>query len=204
MPKLLTMLPMQIWTLLRVTTSHMLDGKLLGNEDVDASAVMSLMRDRSILIGRTRSFDEYKIMENIDADDFKAELCTALKKCGLNEEQPSNRKALLERIQETFVAGNPRAWWLSFKKKPTVLHCADDSGYLRLAELAPPTTKNVWFVVDESNEEKFVFDVPINAVSEIIRECRYFEYYVISPDFSWLMAENDHGDLLFVEDVDSP
>lgn len=85
---------------------------------------------------------------------------------------------------------------MSFKKKPIVLHCADDSGYLRLAQLAPPVTKNVWLVVDESNEGKFVLDVPIHAVSEIIRECRYFEYYVVSPDFLWVMAENDHGDLL--------
>ncbi|MBF5010427.1 DUF6756 family protein [Burkholderia pseudomultivorans] len=142
-------------------------------------------------------------MENLDADDFKAELCTALKRCGLSDEQPKNRKALLERIQETFVAGNPRAWWLSLKKKPIVLNYADDSGYLRLAELVPPATENVWFVVDERNEEKLIFDVPIHAVSEIIRECRYFEYYVVSPDFSWLMAENDHGDLLFVGNIGS-
>ncbi|MET1535728.1 DUF6756 family protein, partial [Burkholderia sola] len=111
------------------------------------------------------------------------------------------RTELQERIQEAFVAGNPRAWWLGFNKKPTVLHCADDSGYLRLAELAPPATKNVWFVVDESNEEKFIFDVPIHAIANIIRECRYFEYYVVSSDFSWLIAENDHGDLLFVSNV---
>ncbi|WP_321845471.1 DUF6756 family protein [Paraburkholderia bannensis] len=143
-------------------------------------------------------------MENLDADDFKAELSTALKKCGMNGEQPNNRKALLKKIQDTFVAGNPRAWWLSFKTKPTVLHCEDDNGYLRLAELVPSSTKNVWFVVDESNEEKLVFDVSIHAISEIIKECRYFEYYVVPPDFSWLIAENDHGDLLFVTNAKFP
>jgi hypothetical protein len=140
-------------------------------------------------------------MENLDADDFRAELSTALGKCGLSDEQPINRKALLERIQGTFVAGDPRAWWLSFKTKPTVLHCEDNNGYLRLSELAPASTKNVWFVVDESNEEKFVFDVPFHAIAEIIKECRYFEYYVVAPDFSWLIAENDHGDLLFVTEL---
>ncbi|PVD40764.1 hypothetical protein C5188_20470 [Serratia liquefaciens] len=138
------------------------------------------------------------IMEKLDADDFKIELSAALKKCGLSDQQPSNRTVLLGKIQEAFVVGNPRAWWTSFKAKPSVLQCEDDSAYLRLVEVAPPSARNVWFVVDESNEEKFIFDVPIHAIAEIVKECRYFEYYVVSPDFSWLLAENDHGDLLFV------
>jgi hypothetical protein len=60
----------------------------------------------------------------------------------------------------------------------------------------------VWFGVDESNEKKFIFDIPIYAIPEIVKECRYFEYYVASPDLSWWLAENDHGDLLFVTDAE--
>ncbi|MFC0397417.1 DUF6756 family protein [Paraburkholderia rhizosphaerae] len=159
------------------------------------------MRGRSILIGRTKNCEANQIMNNLDADDFRAELSTALRKCGLTDEQPVDKKELLEKIQRTFVAGDPRAWWLSFKIKPAVLHCEDNNGYLRISELAPTSTKNVWFVVDESNEEKFVFDVPVQAIAEIIKECRYFEYYVVAHDLSWLIAENDHGDLLFVTEL---
>ncbi|MNV85064.1 hypothetical protein D3C71_1789860 [compost metagenome] len=139
---------------------------------------------------------------NPDADDFRGELSTALKKCGLSDQQASNRDALLEKIQKKFFVGNPRAWWTSFKRRPIVLQCEDDSGYLRLAELAPSSATDVWFVVDECNEEKFIFNVPLHAVAQVIKECRYFEYYVVSPDFSWLLAENDHGDLLFVTDAE--
>ncbi|MBR8062609.1 MULTISPECIES: DUF6756 family protein [Burkholderia] len=137
-------------------------------------------------------------MENLDADDFKAELSIALKNCGLSDQQPSNREALLRKIHGIFVDGNPRAWWTSLKEKPIVFQYEDDSGYLHLAELAPSSTRDVWFVVDEGDEEKFIFDAPIQAISEVIKECRFFEYYVVPKDFSWMLAENDHGDLLFV------
>jgi len=137
-------------------------------------------------------------MEDLDGDDFKTELSIALKNCGLSDQQPGNRAELLEKIKSTFFDGNPRAWWANFKVKPTILRYEDDSGYLHLAELAPSSARNVWFVVDEGNEEKFIFDAPIEAISEIIKECRFFEYYVVSKDFSWVLAENDHGDLLFV------
>ena len=96
-----------------------------------------------------------------------------------------------------YVDGEPRAWWASLKEKPTVLQYDGDSGYLHLAELAPSSTRDVWFIVDE-DEEKFIFDAPIQVISEVIKECRFFEYYVVPKDFSWMLAENDHGDLLFV------
>ena len=130
-------------------------------------------------------------------NDFKAELSAALKENGLSDEQPSDSKVLLEEIRESFVVGNPRAWWLGFKKKPTIINWDDDDGYLHLAELAPSSTGDVWFIADENNEEKLIFNVPIQMIKEIIKACRYFEYYVVSPDLSWMLAENDHGEVLF-------
>ncbi|MNQ35554.1 hypothetical protein D3C85_490430 [compost metagenome] len=135
------------------------------------------------------------------ADDFRIELSAALKNCGLGDQQASDSVALLEKIQKKFVVGNPRAWWTGLKNA-NVLSFEGDSGYLRIAKLAPPSVTHVWFVVDECNEEEFIFNVPIHAVSQIIKECRYFEYYVVSPDFYWLLAENDHGDLLLVTDAE--
>ncbi|UEP23552.1 hypothetical protein LL999_25305 [Burkholderia ambifaria] len=132
-------------------------------------------------------------MENLDADDFKSELSIALKNCVLSDQQPSNREALLGKIHGIFVDGEPPAWWDSLKEKPTVLQYDGDSGYLHLAELAPSSRRDVWFVVDEGDEVKFIFDAPIQAISEVIKECRFFEYYVVPKDFSWMLAENDPG-----------
>ncbi|HFW0355544.1 TPA: protein SciX, partial [Salmonella enterica subsp. enterica serovar Typhimurium] len=37
---------------------------------------------------------------------------------------------------------------------------------------------------------------PLNSLPEIIENCRYFEYYVADHELSWLICENDHGDLI--------
>ncbi|MFJ2331797.1 DUF6756 family protein [Pseudomonas helleri] len=65
--------------------------------------------------------------------------------------------------------------------------------------MAPPTTGDVWLIVDEDNDEKFVFSLPLSKIKKITEECRYFEYYIVDKNLKWLLAENDHGDLIFSE-----
>ena len=64
------------------------------------------------------------------------------------------------------------------------------------AEVAPPTTDDVWLIADEDNEEKLLFSLPLSKIKSILEECRYFEYYIVDKNFTWLLAENDHGDIL--------
>jgi hypothetical protein len=139
------------------------------------------------------------MIDNAQADDFGTELSEALKKCGVSDQQPADREKLLDHIKQTFVKGNPRAWWTSFKKKPAILHSGDNEGYLDLDAFVPSNSKDGWFVIDERNEDKLLFFVPLHSIPQIIRACRFFEYYIVSSEFSWLIAENDHGDILFVE-----
>lgn len=82
---------------------------------------------------------------------------------------------------------------------PKIYTFGDNSGYLHLTEVAPPTTDDVWFIVDEDNDQKFVFSLPLSEIKNIIEECRYFEYYIVDKKLKWLLAENDHGDLIFSE-----
>ena len=32
-----------------------------------------------------------------------------------------------------------------------------------------------------------------------IENSRFFEYYIVDKELNWMVAENDHGDLLFIE-----
>lgn len=137
-------------------------------------------------------------MKSLADDSFESELFNALRKCGLSDHEPKNKHELLQKIQNAFIIGNPRAWWTHLRPKPLVRNYEDDDGYLHLGEFAPPSTNYVWFVVDEDNEKKYLFDIPITSIPNVVKDCRYFEYYIISKDLSWLLAENDHGSLLFV------
>ncbi|EKN1469811.1 hypothetical protein PWK59_004616, partial [Salmonella enterica] len=53
-----------------------------------------------------------------------------------------------------------------------------------------------FLIADEDNEQIYVYNVPLNSLPEIIENCRYFEYSVADHELSWLICENDHGDLI--------
>lgn len=127
------------------------------------------------------------------------ELSLAFSKQGLPYEEPKNKEALVLDIENKFVRGKPRAWWLSFSTKPTIQVFDDNSAPMHLSELAPASTKDIWLIVDEDNENKYIFSAPLEKVPHILDECRYFEYYIVDKELTWILAENDHGDLLLSE-----
>jgi hypothetical protein len=130
------------------------------------------------------------------------ELSLAFSKQHLPCKEPENKDTILSKIKSTFVKGNPRAWWLSFSKTPIIQVFDDNSGHLHLSELAPANTKDIWLIVDEDNESKLIFSAPLEKVPNILEDCRYFEYYLVNKELTWILAENDHGDLLFSEKLD--
>jgi len=127
---------------------------------------------------------------------LRSELSHVLKAMGLQSFEFENKEQIIACVEEKFIVGTPRAWWLSLAIKPEVFSYPDNSGFQHILEVAPLTNDEVWFIVDEDNEEKFLFSVPLCEVPRIIEGCRFFEYYIVDKAFSWLLAENDHGDIL--------
>ncbi|MFJ4456723.1 DUF6756 family protein [Pseudomonas sp. NPDC089392] len=125
------------------------------------------------------------------------ELHQAFSKQQLLRTEPKHKKEVLLKIQSAFIKGNPRAWWTSLISKPKIHTFENNTGYLHLFELVPGPIENVWFIADEDNEEKLLFCLPLKKIPSILEECRYFEYYIVDKQLSWMIAENDHGDLVF-------
>lgn len=124
------------------------------------------------------------------------ELLKAFEDQEIPYEEPSDKIKILSEIQSKFIIGNPRAWWMSLATEPTIQAFDDNTGYLHLCELAPAHSGDIWFVVDEDNEDKLIFSAPLNKIPSVLENCRFFEYYVVDKDLKWVIAENDHGDLL--------
>jgi hypothetical protein len=153
--------------------------------------------ESSILAGQGKN----KMTLELNGNSLEKELALAMSKFGINAKQVGNKDGILSKIQEAFIDGNPRAWWESMKFKPKIFYYGvdDDDAFLHIVDIAPACSSScVWFIADDDNERKFVFDVPLDKITDILKECRYFEYYIVPYDFSWMLAENDHGDLLLV------
>jgi hypothetical protein len=135
-------------------------------------------------------------MNQTSSSSLKIEIEEALILNGLIAHKIENKDEVLSAIESIFVKERPRAWWLSLKAKPKIHTFTDNSAYLHIAEVAPPTTDDVWLIADEDNEEKLLFSLPLSKIKSILEECRYFEYYIVDKNLTWLLAENDHGDIL--------
>ena len=127
------------------------------------------------------------------------ELRAACELAGVNVDEIPNREEVLQKIKDKFVKDNPRAWWTHLKYSPSIYEFENNTGYLHLEDVAPPFEGSVWFIADEDNELMHLYNLPLEKVKSVIGECRYFEYYVVAEDFSWLIAENDHGCLLLTK-----
>jgi hypothetical protein len=133
-------------------------------------------------------------------DDKYLELINAIQELCISNQVfeiiGDEKYAVMEEIKNKFVVGNPRVWWLSFKKKPQNYVFDDEFQYRRIVDFF---NYDEWCYFIAELNELHVFKLSIKNVINIINECSFFEYYIISTDLIRLLCETDHGDLLFIE-----
>lgn len=110
----------------------------------------------------------------------------------------------LNEIKSQFVTGHPRNWWWEFfRHTDTVAQNTKDQGYDWLDRIIPETSLRVWFVTEpDGNSNEFgLYDVIAKNIRPVLKECCYFEYYVISKELDWLICENHHGAFMVVGEI---
>ena len=105
------------------------------------------------------------------------------------------KESILQSLQDIFVIGNPRAWWLSLKDKPTSYICNDEQSYKYIKNFFKEE-EEVWFIVED--DECLLYKTKIINVINIIGDCSFFEYNIISKDYRKFLCENDHGEFLYI------
>jgi hypothetical protein len=95
---------------------------------------------------------------------------------------------------------NERWLWDAFKLPRCSMPLDDATTVLK--ELMPPT-ETVWFITEDARRNKrhgnyWVYEGKIGPIVDVIRETHYFEYYIVSKKFEWLLCENHHDILMAV------
>ena len=98
-------------------------------------------------------------------------------------------------IMNKFVIGNPRVWWLAFKKKPKSFSFDVEFQYQRISQFFD--NNDVCYLITEL-DTIHLFKLPVRNIIKIIGECSFFEYYVTDLKMQNLLCETDHGDLLYL------
>lgn len=186
---------MLTWTQKVGMTNHTSAGKPQENETNAGVVTEETLHTQALNIRTVPMKSE--IVMNQKTLALIEELHQAFSKQQLVRTEPIQKNEILLKIQSTFAKGDPRAWWSSLISKPKIHTFEDNTGHLHLGELTPSPVENVWLIADEDNEEKLLFCLPLKTIPSILEECRYFEYYIVDKQLSWMISENDHGDLIF-------
>jgi len=138
-------------------------------------------------------------MLNNNISSFQKELEGVLQNLGVFKFHPEDSDQLLSAIKYTYVNGNPRAWWLSLNHKQKTFTYSDNSGYKHIKKIIKKLHGNkkiddVFFIADD--DEMLIYRIPLDSLEKIVENSIFFEYYVVANDLSWLVCENDHGDII--------
>lgn len=105
---------------------------------------------------------------------------------------------VLDRVQNDFIEGNPRALWTGLKEKPVRLGENDRDPYWRLREHIPEDRK-LYFIIDIENERYAVYYGALRDIHTFVGDCESLdEYYLLSEDGNELWCATDHDELLYV------
>lgn len=106
---------------------------------------------------------------------------------------------LLQRLYDTFVIGNPRALWLSFKYIPERIDCNMDDPYWHLLDIIDRDT-TLYFIIDYWNTDFVIFKGRMSDIHTFIGDCDGLdEFYLMTPDFQELYSITDHDDLYHID-----
>lgn len=98
--------------------------------------------------------------------------------------------AVLKAVEDRFVVGSPRVWWLGFKKP----YASFDSDTTNLSLVLPRPNGQVLLIPEtDDNEQLPVYRIDAAYIETLIDGCPLFEYYVTDASNEWLVAETDHN-----------
>ena len=109
------------------------------------------------------------------------------------------KEELLQKLYDTFVIGNPRALWLSFKYVPEWIDCNMEDPYWHLPEVIDKEAI-LYFIIDYWNTDFVVFKGRMSDIHTFIGDCDGLdEFYLMTADCHELYSITAHDDLLYID-----
>ncbi|MCM1330979.1 MAG: hypothetical protein NC248_00040 [Bacteroides sp.] len=109
------------------------------------------------------------------------------------------KEVLLQRLYDTFVIGNPRALWLSFKYVPDSIDCNMEDPYWHLLDIINRDTV-LYFIIDYWNMDFVIYKGCMSDIHTFIGDCDGLdEFYLMTTDCHELYSITDHDDLLYID-----
>ena len=109
------------------------------------------------------------------------------------------KEELLQKLYATFIIGNPRALWLSFKYVPELIDCNLEDPYWHLPNVIDKDTE-LYFIIDYWNTDFVIYKGSMSDAYTFIGDCDGLdEFYLMTTDFQKLYSITDHDALYYID-----
>lgn len=105
---------------------------------------------------------------------------------------------LASRVAERFGFVQAKRWWWETTVKPlfTVTYSGEE-GLKLLLELIPDLEQTVFmFATDDETPPWPCIAAPAPVLVDLLREQRFFEYFVLDPELRWVVFDTHHNMLV--------
>lgn len=103
-------------------------------------------------------------------------------------------------LSQFVASGNRRWWWEDFNLPATRIGFPDSSlGLQLLVKIVPSAEDKVWLIIEDDQLPFFpVCEANTTIIQAVIGECYHHEYYIIAKDFSWLVCDTHHNEIIAI------
>jgi len=135
----------------------------------------------------------------VDRDLIDAIRETIAKVSGLSQLSDPQAVKLLDALAKRNVADPTQIWWwTNLTVDHETIPYGERDGLDEVARLVPPQTIALMVVTDDEPRPWPVFSGVISDLLAALREVRFCEYFLIDPDFKWLVFDTHHNALVVV------
>jgi hypothetical protein len=137
--------------------------------------------------------------------DIKEELQEAIGVVGNEQEcffiEGTEKELIVNSIKGTFVKGNPRAMWLSLKYNSEILEYNDGDINILQVHVDNYFGKDSFVYLLLDDDEHYLIKLRAKYIGTMIGECSFFEYCIVDLEYTILIEETDHNELILVQRI---
>jgi hypothetical protein len=105
--------------------------------------------------------------------------------------------ALVKSLSETFVSNVAAQWWWeSLRVRSKHFSYGSEDGISILLDLVKDENSVVLVVTEDAHAPLALYEGEPEAIVEVIRQCRFFEYALAAPDASWIVFDTHMNQLI--------
>lgn len=110
-------------------------------------------------------------------------------------------EALLERIAAKFSVDRSRLWWWEGVQPTRVVECSSVGELADLERLMPQSAELTLVVTDDESPPWVAVLGTWRALSQMLRETRHFEFFVVNDRLDWIVFSTHDGKLIAAGDL---